>query len=775
MKSKRLKRALGIIIAAVMIFSLIPVMAFAEEVQETQVIEAVADEETLGGEEEAKVENAEDEKSEKEEAEEEKPEEEKTEEEKIEEEKTEEENKEEEKPDEEHKEEEKAPEEIKEEEKTPEELEKKEEKLLEGPLLKAPMLRAAAVEPPEIPDGHIQFLYENFESGSMPSGWTAGSGWKVGTGDYYSSTGAHTGEYNALDYDSSNYVDTYLVTPYLDLADTTEGKISLWYINRSDSGYQDGFGVYYRVMNGSWTELFYTSGEAHEEWTKLELDIPEEAAQTGVQFGLDVYRRYGYGVGVDDVLITAKEGEPLETPVRVNITLGDNMTWVEGSGALNQTGITQKIEPIKIKADLGYYFSASYSLGEGSNGLAAMPTYEDGYSYITIAGKPSADINITLSNPTADTYQLWIGGVQVNGSNINDILGDDTASFEPNERVLTLNNCTQPIEFNMGGELTIEGTANIVTDNNYAVRLCSDGYTSSQSKTFEVTFNGDFTFIGASNGIYAYNSQRLPGTDGKGSTINIEGGSLYAEGTNKEGSLTTSRSGIYCIDLNITNAEVTCKGANGVVTGQGVYSDNGRTRYIYGDININCPGKKVIFEGAGTGVYCLQGSCTISGGNVEMTGTKTNGDSYGYYSYSSVGHFKITGEDTVVKFKGNTAAFRLYSSDGYTLQYDDTLDIVTPIEGVCKKGSNATYIFERDEETYAKEAEISKAYEKYDLYVGGRRATIVNKDNILWDEGTPRASYDPNTKTLTLNNYVVDKPEPTWTSTYSEYGVYRQI
>ena len=47
------------------------------------------------------------------------------------------------------------------------------------------------------------------------------------------------------------------------------------------------------------------------------------------------------------------------------------------------------------------------------------------------------------------------------------------------------------------------------------------------------------------------------------------------------------------------------------------------------------------------------------------------------------------------------------------------------------------------------------AVTEYDVWVSGTQVTSANKDNILDDSGTPTATYDPDTKTLTLNNATI--------------------
>ena len=150
-------------------------------------------------------------------------------------------------------------------------------------------------------------LEEGFEGGSMPTGWVSEGDyeWEVGTGDYSTSTGAHTGSYNALI--THDYRDdvTYLVTPAMDLSGATEATLSFAYVNRSWLGDIDEFGVYYRVNGGTWNELFYTD-EAHSTWTEASVALAGLAAN--YQIGFMMLDNYGYGVGLDDVVVEASNG-----------------------------------------------------------------------------------------------------------------------------------------------------------------------------------------------------------------------------------------------------------------------------------------------------------------------------------------------------------------------------------------------------------------------------------------------------------------------------------
>ena len=148
------------------------------------------------------------------------------------------------------------------------------------------------------------FLSEDFEGG-MPTGWTSegDASWSVGTGDYSTSTGSHSGDYNAkITHTTKNNV-TYLITPSMDLSGETSVKLSFWFVNKVWVSDIDGFGVYYRVgTEGAWNELWSTT-EAHGSWTNQEITLTGLAAD--YQLGFKMTDGSGFGVGLDDIQILA--------------------------------------------------------------------------------------------------------------------------------------------------------------------------------------------------------------------------------------------------------------------------------------------------------------------------------------------------------------------------------------------------------------------------------------------------------------------------------------
>ena len=149
-------------------------------------------------------------------------------------------------------------------------------------------------------------LYEDFEN-EFPDDWTKqidgsfAEAWTIYAGDKNIGP-SEFGSYFILAFqDESNGV-ARLYTPTLDLSGYTALVLSLAFRNRAWAGDCDLFYIYYRVNEGEWMPLFATE-DAHEEWTELKLELPEEALAANVQIGFEMESIYGYGVCMDNVKI----------------------------------------------------------------------------------------------------------------------------------------------------------------------------------------------------------------------------------------------------------------------------------------------------------------------------------------------------------------------------------------------------------------------------------------------------------------------------------------
>ncbi|MBR6930676.1 MAG: T9SS type A sorting domain-containing protein [Bacteroidales bacterium] len=145
-------------------------------------------------------------------------------------------------------------------------------------------------------------LYEGFESGTMPDGWTrTGAYWQVtsGTGsdDY---TGAATGNYNAGCYIVDQDVSDTLITPVMDLGNVASATLSFNFWNTVDYGAINILNVYYRVDEGEWQSL-YTYEDATGGWIPVTINLEGMAANYQIGFECE---GYSFGMGIDDVMVT---------------------------------------------------------------------------------------------------------------------------------------------------------------------------------------------------------------------------------------------------------------------------------------------------------------------------------------------------------------------------------------------------------------------------------------------------------------------------------------
>lgn len=178
----------------------------------------------------------------------------------------------------------------------------------------------------------VEVINEGFEYG-LPEGWTIEGNtqmiWTTYSGDYESSSSsAYSGDYNLwAHYDESYlYQWSYFVSPMMDLSEAESATISLAYMNRYWTGWESDyeyFGLYYRVDGGDWNELFYT-GTYHQSWQTLnDIELPELAAN--YQIAIGAYHRYGYGLCVDNLVLTAvmQQSEPVQAGNESEIVWSD--------------------------------------------------------------------------------------------------------------------------------------------------------------------------------------------------------------------------------------------------------------------------------------------------------------------------------------------------------------------------------------------------------------------------------------------------------------------
>jgi len=158
-------------------------------------------------------------------------------------------------------------------------------------------------------------LTQGFESGgTIPSGWvdTNVSGtlnpYTYASGGYNANPAvAHTGSYNALCYKASFTASVQrLETPKLNLIPYSGITLTFWHAQAIWISDQDELRVYYKTgSTGSWTIIsgaVYTTSITN--WTQESFSLPSTSASSEYQIGFEATAKYGYGVVIDDVLIT---------------------------------------------------------------------------------------------------------------------------------------------------------------------------------------------------------------------------------------------------------------------------------------------------------------------------------------------------------------------------------------------------------------------------------------------------------------------------------------
>ncbi len=159
-------------------------------------------------------------------------------------------------------------------------------------------------------------LDESFETGSIPAGWsqineTGSTNWVFnasGGNNNSNPSGAFDGQYNArLYYNSAtdNRV-TKLVTPSLNLGNMSNASLSFWHAQVVWSGDQDELRIYYKTTAGGAWNLLATYTDNVASWTQREIDLPNPSATYYIAF--EGTTKYGYGVCVDKVVVTAEAG-----------------------------------------------------------------------------------------------------------------------------------------------------------------------------------------------------------------------------------------------------------------------------------------------------------------------------------------------------------------------------------------------------------------------------------------------------------------------------------
>jgi len=206
--------------------------------------------------------------------------------------------------------------------------------------------------------GTSVILSEGFEGGSTPAGWIVE--YEVGDTDWIYENGghngspadAHSGDFNALLYHGSSTEPhtSRLISPEMNLGSSSPGALEFWHTQKLWASDQDELKILYKnTPNGAWQELVHYT-ESIEDWTMDLVELPNPSTTYYIAF--EGIAKYGYGVCVDDVLVT---GIPIIYDNDLSATILDGPSTINAGGSYvynltvkNVGTITQNSYTIKL-------------------------------------------------------------------------------------------------------------------------------------------------------------------------------------------------------------------------------------------------------------------------------------------------------------------------------------------------------------------------------------------------------------------------------------------
>ena len=290
-------------------------------------------------------------------------------------------------------------------------------------------------------------------------------------------------------------------------------------------------------------------------------------------------------------------------------------------------------------------------------------------------------------------YDVWIGETRVTSDNAADILGDGTASYDPQTRTLTLTGAVlsqasgdHGYIIKSKGDLTVRGSAAIENSTDLCAGIVADG---------DLTLDGSFTI----------------------STVGICVDAFYGTLTATNGSTLTA----------------TTHPSLSTYSGEAI---NGRVVVIEGGSTVTA--KTTAYQNAA--IHARQGLSITGGSVVDLESAAYNA----VYAEAD-----LTIVDSTLTARGSAVSDYYGAIDlgQGTLQLSGVA-IVMPVGGTVGVGWQGGTVLEPDGETGARTVRIEPLVE-YDLWLGETRVSNANRHDILSD-GT--ASFDPATGTLTLNS-----------------------
>ncbi|MBR4015075.1 MAG: InlB B-repeat-containing protein [Anaerotignum sp.] len=347
-------------------------------------------------------------------------------------------------------------------------------------------------------------------------------------------------------------------------------------------------------------------------------------------------------------------------------------------GRLTQPTTAESKVDVKIPADL-------------TDGTYTLKVFSEQYNgdYKTDYAGEFDEVTLTVANVTK--YDVWVGGTQVDETNLNDILNDGgKAKYDPDTGTLTLNNPTittvHPDESAVifceeDGPFTVTGTAALnVSGAEYGLRYQGEG---------DLTVNGDISATGVNGGISAPHAN-----------INIADGTVEATATfaaspdNSGGCTALYTEGKLIVTGGALTANAIGGGWNIGIYAQGGVEISGGELTAQGNqcgISVG-ESADITFANGTKAVWAMgYGSAVTMGNGVISIGDLLElrlPDNSGYHSIAGV---KLSDDkNEVLDGSGRTAKVVNILPVGFTVIFDPNGGSVTPTSGTTDADGKLT-------------------------------------------------------------------------------------
>jgi hypothetical protein len=341
------------------------------------------------------------------------------------------------------------------------------------------------------------------------------------------------------------------------------------------------------------------------------------------------------------------------------------------------------------------------------------------YSFIMPASNVAVNVEFELL-----TYDVWVGGEQFNGEKLTINGTTGTATYDPVNKTLTLNNFSYT---GQGYEYDSLWCAAIFSKNDLTVKVVG-------SNTVTASVTGDYT----AEALYVWGALTITGDSGSSLTLTGAG-----------------REGVYCDgNLSIENVTVNATGTSGLRSGEGNITIN--------NAKVTATATADITQYAAA-IYAYEGNITIENSTVTANAPHANA----VYSYKSELRYTIKNSNVTI----SAAEYGIGLTVWTCLFVENSTVEVTSGAGLAivniqnDFGAEPSFtgthvVYAGDDAGSATEADASadatyankyvKIVPAYPVWVGGEQFT---SEKLTIDGDTGTATYDPATNTLTLNGF----------------------